>query len=424
MYKKGLLSAAALFFAAIPALHADLAAIQASALPQDASVLSALSDAKQLEPYSAAWSATWNFPVPKDQVASNLGKDLSALTQAVKANPGNAELQLLTGLVARYAYNVDVSGSFDTATSALAQAEKLAPADFRAPWFLSTLQCQSNGMTVGAQGFLSIESGHAWNSLPAAFWEDYVSCILTANMPEHALRAVDYLKQMNTGNPQNLASLANLAQQRLIPFDPTKAYQPQDVWASGGAGQDAVFTSTMCGVRLHAQSTWAVNQMAWSNGSCVAYYGTGPYKAVTTILHPSILVMVQQPQQNQTLQDYSKKFLTNGTFTPDPTLKCPAQNCIALKGDQPGEYKADGDGHPRIIFVERDQPQYPGLVFETPAQLPQSNGSSGAQVYRPTPTQLRIPGSLYYVVLLDTASSIEDPAMQDFDFFLQNLTLE
>ena len=31
---------------------------------------------------------------------------------------------------------------------------------------------------------------------------------------------------------------------------------------------------------------------------------------------------------------------------------------------------------------------------------------------------------LYSLVLLDTAATIEDPALEDFDFFLQNLTVE
>ena len=35
-----------------------------------------------------------------------------------------------------------------------------------------------------------------------------------------------------------------------------------------------------------------------------------------------------------------------------------------------------------------------------------------------------MPGKLYYLVLLDTASSIEEPALKDFDFFLENLTVE
>jgi hypothetical protein len=44
--------------------------------------------------------------------------------------------------------------------------------------------------------------------------------------------------------------------------------------------------------------------------------------------------------------------------------------------------------------------------------------------YRPSQTKQRIPGKLYYLILLDTAASIEEPAMIDFDFFLENLTVE
>jgi hypothetical protein len=44
--------------------------------------------------------------------------------------------------------------------------------------------------------------------------------------------------------------------------------------------------------------------------------------------------------------------------------------------------------------------------------------------YRPNQIQQRISGKLYYLVLLDTAASIEEPALKDFDFFLKNLTVE
>jgi hypothetical protein len=87
-------------------------------------------------------------------------------------------------------------------------------------------------------------------------------------------------------------------------------------------------------------------------------------------------------------------------------------------------YKKDGDGRGRIVVFERDQPEFPGLIFEAPQQLPKSNGEEGAKFYRPGQIQQRIPGKLYYLVLLDTAASIEEPAMKDFDFFLENLTAE
>ena len=133
-------------------------------------MLAALDDARELEPYSKSWTMKWEYPIPKEDVVARLGKDLGFLTLAMKGHPDNAELALLTGLVARYAYNLDVDGSYDAAMSALGAAEKLAPGDFRAGWFRATLECQTRELKAGAEEFLAIESSHAWDALPAAFW--------------------------------------------------------------------------------------------------------------------------------------------------------------------------------------------------------------------------------------------------------------
>jgi hypothetical protein len=135
-------------------------------------------------------------------------------------------------------------------------------------------------------------------------------------------------------------------------------------------------------------------------------------------------MLVQQPKENETLQEFSKKFLKSGMFEPFTPARCPAATCIALKGVQPGMYKDDGDGHGRIVIFERDQPEFPGLTFEVPLSMPKSDAKESTHAYHPGQIQQRIPGKLYYVVLLDTAASIEEPAMKDFDFFLTNLTVE
>ncbi len=57
--------------------------------------------------------------------------------------------------------------------------------------------------------------------------------------------------------------------------------------------------------------------------------------------------------------------------------------------------------------------------FRSPRRTKRAGGFN-----RPSQVQQRIPGKLYYVVSLDTASSIEAPAVKDFEFFLQNLTVE
>ena len=407
-----------------PLLRADLAAIHADALPQETAVLGALDDAKQLESYSHSWTASWEYPIPKDEVSKRLGKDLGFLTLALKNHPDNAELALLTGLVARYAYNVDVPGSFGAAMSELGQAEKLVPSDFRASWFRATLQCQTLDPSAGANELLSIEACRNWHQLPVAFWDDYMECASVTNMPAHLLRAASYAEKLNAPKSAMRVFLTGSAHKRFDLFDAKRAYQPKEVWRGASAGSDTEFTSTMCGVRLHARGDWEVNQLALSNGSCLAYFGTGPYKAITTSLRPSVLLLIQQSKEGESLQDFSEKFLRSGTFEPDNSLLCPAPQCIALKGIQPNMYKADGDGHGRIVFFERDQPEFPGLIFESPNSPPKPESGGGPVAYHPNQIQQRIPGKLYYLVMLDTAASIEGPAMKDFEYFLQNLTVE
>lgn len=407
-----------------PGSFADIAAIHADKLPQETAVLGALDDVKQLEPYSAAWTANWRFEISNAEVATRLGKDLGFLKLAMKKHPDNEELLLLTGLVARYAYNVDVDGSYDVAMDDLDQAEKLAANDFRASWFRATLECQTMRPASGADKFLSIEASHEWDQLPAAFWDDYMECSSVTDMPAHVLRAASYTEKLHSPESPMRTFLEGTARKRFDAYDPKKNYEPKEAWAAINNGEETVFTSTLCGVRMHARGNWEVNQVGFNNGSCVAYFSTGPYKAITQKLRPSVLLMVQQPKENESLQDYAKKFLKDGEFMPDPQLHCPVSNCIALKGVQSGMYKADGDGHGRIVVFERDEPAFPGLIFESPSQPPKGDPSKGTQYFRPSQTQQRIPGKLYYLVLLDAAASIEEPAVKDFDFFLENLTVE
>src|SRR5580700_3907544 len=148
-----LLSTLLLAFTVAPAF-ADIAAIHAAALPQETSILAALDDARQLEPYSSAWTNKWNYTIAKKDVADRLEKDLGFLGAALQKHPDNVELALLTGLVAHYAYNVDVPNSHDKAIAVFESARKLAPTDIRTTWFHANLLCQTNESEGGAAELL------------------------------------------------------------------------------------------------------------------------------------------------------------------------------------------------------------------------------------------------------------------------------
>jgi hypothetical protein len=407
---------------------ADIAAIHADALPQETAVLAALDDVRQLEPYSRFFSAQWDFPVTKDDVTARLGKDLGFLRVASNEHAGNAELLLLTGLVARYAYNVDVERSFETAMDAFERAEKIAPSDVRAPWFRSTLQCQTKDSQTGAEGFLAIEKAHDWQQLPGAFWDDYLECATVTNMPAHALRASDHLKELHAPESHRRDALAAMAANRFDQVDLSKQYDPRAVWTSEKIGDDAGFTSTSCGVRVRAHEDWTVDQIGMNKGICVVIFSTGPYQATTRQLKPSVMLMAAPAKRDESLEEFAVRLIKDGSLDVSGRIACPLTPCLIFKANQGGMYGKDGEGKGRLVAFERDEPAYPGLLLEGPHQAPQpdasSDSNSGVQYYRPNQTKKRIAGKLYYIVLLDVASSIEQPGLADFDFFLKNLTVE
>ena len=416
-----------LCLAFVAAARADVAAIHADKLPQETAVLAALDDVRQLEPYCEYWTAAslWQFDTPRQQVADRLSKDLGFLAQAVKAHPDNAELALLAGLVAVYAHNLEVHEAYDTAMNIVDSAGKLAPADPRVAWFRSTLHCQSTEIEEGAKGFLAVEAAGPAERLPPGFWSDYMECVLLSNMPVHVLRAASYVENAHAPQSDREKAYVEIAQKRVVPFDAQKDYEASTVWLGPDAANNIeVLTGTSFGVQMKVHADWEKEGFQFKGDKGTTLVCSGPYPANKGTLRPCILLLVQRAKPGQTLEEFSASLGRDGTFVPYTPACCPAERCIAEKGIQPGMYHKNGDGHGRLVLFEREQPEFPGLIFETPSALHHNEGANGPETFRFAPIQQRIPGKLFYMVLLDTAASIEEPAMKDFDFFLQNLTVE
>ncbi|HWG20229.1 MAG TPA: hypothetical protein VG225_06835 [Terracidiphilus sp.] len=390
-------------------------------------MLAALDDVRQLEPYSQYWTAAtlWKFDIPRQQVGDRLSKDLGFLAQAVKGHPENAELTLLAGLAANYAHNLEVHEAYDTAMSMFDAAGKLVPGDLRVGWFQSTLHCQSTEIEQGAKGFLALEASGARDRLPAAFWDDYMECALLSGMPVHVLRAASYLEKAHEPQSDRGKAYIEIARERIVPFDPQKQYEAGAVWLGPDPADNVeMLAGESFGAQVTVHADWEKAGFQLKGDKGTVLFSSGPYAAKKGALRPEILLLVKQATPGQTLEDFAASFKRDGVFVPYTPVRCPAERCIAERGVQPGMYHENGDGRGRIVFFEREQPEFPGLIFESPSSLPHKRGNEGQEAFRFAPMQQRMPGKLFYLVLLDTAASIEDPAMKDFDFFLKNLTVE
>jgi len=403
--------------------EAGLKEIHVDKLPQDESVQKAYAEAMDAEQYASAWSGTWKYDVPKDKVASALKDSLNKLQKAAVAAPGNPELLLLTGLVAHYAHNLDVPGAGELVVNSLQNAHKLSSGDYRPQWFLGNQQCQGSSVKDGMGEFLAVENRFAWDRLPLDFWDDYLFCANIANMPAHTLRAGDHLQKLNAPHSVTRDFLLETARKRFKPADLEVTYSGKEVWEAEEGSDHPVFKSTMCGFSFSPLADWKLRRLEVQKGLCVAQLTTGPHAGKAGNVIPSITVIAMPAPPSETLAGFMQRFMKYPSPQTVEISPCPAAECLAEEASVAGAYGAKGNGHPVMTAFRRDAPEYPGLIFEEPF-LPELSQDSNVAVYHPHEHVHRMEGTLYYLVMLDTADSVLDDARKDYETFLKSMQVE
>ena len=404
---------------------ADLKAIQKDKLPQDESVLNALAEVSSIEQMVDHWSGKWPYQQPRKQVAAELKSSMAAIEEEAKLSPENEELLLLLGLVAHYSSNLDAKGSYEIAVDSLTKAQKLAPQDLRAAWFLGLHQCQSGTQNQqGMQEFLEVESSPGSQQLPAAFWDDYLQCSMVNNMPAHGLRAGERANKLDPQPSQVRSVLLEAIGERFQRPDPAATYPAKEVWFAQNARRETVFTSFLFGLRFSSPAEWRLNLPDVKEGFGMAQFEAGPYPGKGDEVTPNILVIARPPKPGETLQDLLTAVTKKYGGSAIPARVCPAHECLAWEATTPGMYKQDGDGHMIVTVFQRDAPEYPDLLFEEPAYPFEHSNDGKVHFFRPGDHLTRFAGTLYYLVMVDTADSVLQNARQDYDTFLKNMVVE
>lgn len=402
---------------------ARLKDIHTDKLPQQESVQRALAEASAVEEFAQSWSEKWQYDKPKDDVVSALKDSLDKLQRATVSAPGNAELFLLIGVVAHYAYNVDVSEAYDVAVGSLQKAHQLAPDDYRAEWFLGVYECEGAQVDQGMAILLAVEKHVAWDQLPPDFWDDYMFCAYLANMPAHLLRAEDHLSKLNAPPSHNRDFLVEMARKRFKPSDPAAAYTDREAWESKNQNSRLIFTSYVCGFSFSPLADWRLRRLDVEKGICFVQIETGPHSSKGGNVIPNLLVLVRQPKPGETLSDFAISSTKGSMAKAVQASHCPSDQCLSYEKTIPGGYGARGNGYGLFTVFKREAPEFPGLLFEEPSGPPAPNDGK-VTYYRPNERLHRLDGTLYYLVLLDTADSVLDKASQDYAQLLQYMVAE
>jgi hypothetical protein len=409
---------------ATPAL-ASLEDIQEAKLPQTSVVQQAYNDVLAIEPMVEGWSANWDYPTPKNEVAARLQADLSALQTAALAAPDNEELLLLTGLAAHYAYNVDVESAYDVAVDADEKAARLAPDDYRPGWFLGIHQCEASETVKGMNNLLAVEQKFPWQSLPIDFWGDYLFCAHVSIMPAHALRAAAHLRSLNAPPTSVSEAIVNDARKLLQPPDFSSPIPANKIWESSGSGTNPTFTNLVFGFAFSIPASWQLTFSDVKKETCTVQIEAGPEHGRKGDIYPNILIVSRQAKSGETLNDFANQFLHTDPYKPVAAEGCPFKGCLAFEDVSAGMYGADGDGYAFVWVFEAEAPEFPGILFEKPAVFPKSNSANGQPTYyRPLPRFVRAEGTVFYLVMLDTAGSVLTQAKQDYEALLKSLQVE
>lgn len=408
------------FLVTLP-VAAQLKEIDSAKLPQSPAVQAAFRSAQELELYANTWSPNWRYNIPQAQVQDKLSDDLGILSKALQADPANHELLLLTGLVAHFAYNVNNEAAFDIAVADLTKAANADPSDVRGNWFLGIHQCQSLQVVSGMNRLLEIEARD--KNLPSDFWNDYITCANISILPAHTLRAIDHAVAGGE-SPEAFRVLSQLAVSRYKAADLAKTISAHDAWmAEKTDGGRMAFSSHLCGASFSIEGNWQLQINDIANGVCSASFSP-PQKKKEAV--PTFLLMAKSPAtESQSLDDFAKSFLKGRSAQLSPLQSlCPATSCLAFDVRLPDMYPDQGGGHILLVAFESEQPRYDGLLLEKPQGPPLQGTQPGPVAFRAEPNFRRIPGRLFYLVVLDSNEKIFASSKPMFDAFLQSLIVE
>ncbi len=261
-------------------------------------------------------------------------------------------------------------------------------------------------MKEGMDGLLAVESSMEWQKLPAGFWDDYIFCAQVSDMPAHILRAIDHLAKLKAPPFAFRNVMIEIAQKRFKTPDLAATYPFNAVWARENTTAGQTFLNPMFGLSVWLNSNWKGGFFDVTQGFILLQVEAGPHKGKAGNVSPGLVVMVRQPKPGETLNDFMLHAWPHGPeVKPADVMACPAQTCLAGEAVRPGAYQAAGDGHFFFTAFQRDEPEFPGLMFETSQQLLDTK-KPGLQHFEPKDRWHRLPGTLYYLVVLDTAESV------------------
>lgn len=390
-------------------------------LPADPAFQDTYETLERIETMVDHWDAKWRYATPREQVVGQLAAALKTVQAAHDRAPDELELTLLLGVVAHYGYNVDLPQSYELAMSMFGKAKALAPGDIRGTWFEAAHVCQSAKPASGMKAFLVIEQSHPWKSLPVDFWDDYMACGTVTVMPAHVLRAADYLSKLNAPANVMRSFLMKANAQRFT--DPEQKNIPQEqAWSVRNTDSSKVrIGSYLCGFSMDIPGDWEIGFAPVSEQTCIVQMQLPQEKKAA--LHSQVAVVARPAKSAETVKEFLRASIKHGEIQDLAELPCPVASCVQVKLADKNKAGKDGDEIGWLIALEKEEPEYRGLLLEEPTDPP-TKKEDKPQYFHPLERSARARGRIFYLFVLDTSSVSAPMVKPRMEELLRSLQVE
>ena len=368
------------------------------------------------EPYYENWTSEWNFDQPKErmiQLLQEYYKDFSAITEK------DAETYLLLGVIAGYLYNMDESMYHSIAIENFEEAIKIDPQDYRAYWFLAN-HCSRSAVSVAAiENFKKAEELLP-DQPPVDFWKDYAWAARFAIMPSHFFYAYEKMKRLAKNVDSQLQELADRTYELKVPIDKNKSFDKQELWAIS-VGEKITMTSRPLGIKITLDSIWQIGVHDYQqNVTAFVIFPTTIANKLGKEIGYTFAIMMRTVNDDDQLDDYVNSIsYSKDAIKKKINFSDKYERMVAYEITDKSLYPDMGGGHLYIIGIERNEPEYPGLLLESPTTL-KNDEKNQLQVYRLLECKERFKGKIFYVFLFDSCEDIYQQSFAVFKSFFDN----
>lgn len=364
--------------------------------------------------YYEQWTPKWKDNVKKNELIKNLEELYKKVSLLQKENSQSIDFQLLLGYISHFLYNLDQTDYNEKAIKHFENAMKIDSQDYRPLWFLSKHLVLSGKTKEGVTNFLKIGSELDPKNSDPLFWIDFAMSTNSAFMTNHSIMGMEYAKRL-LGKPSQFEKLLGTEIRKkvsVLKFEPNLSFDK--IWEQ----EDNNIVSRPLGISFKQEKDWEVQATDFNNNTTTVTLKPPVKIGRDNIkINPSIYFISKVPSKGENLSDFIESVTSSFPAKNKIEIKSKYPDALAYEFKDPKIYAGQGGAHILIVFISRNEPEFPGLKLERPIYPTERNE---VNIYRTGKKINRWKGKIYYSVMLEVTESVYPMALKDFNNFLNN----